>query len=255
MNTNTINLVHLFLLSPLHTGGTTQEGNLLGIARESHTNLHYIPSSSIRGRLRSSVPNDEKITINGNEIADGEQLEQGAIWIGDGAILWIPIPSLSHGVIWISSPFLLQRWVRLQGGTTTHKTAIPQPFSTNLKDLNRIYLKDVILKSDDLKSWDEDHNDYIPCAEETILKDGREEPVKIFFECLQELSGNPDLSLENLKNLNHDEYIGLTGLALEIAHEFSFWVSAVYHYVSGVSDYDTAPCTICQHSSAIARSS
>ncbi|MFM6278344.1 MAG: RAMP superfamily CRISPR-associated protein, partial [Dolichospermum sp.] len=36
--------IYLYLLSPLHTGGTTQEGNLLGIARESHTNLPYIPS-------------------------------------------------------------------------------------------------------------------------------------------------------------------------------------------------------------------
>lgn len=31
------NLVYFYLLSPLHTGGATQEGNLLGIARESHT--------------------------------------------------------------------------------------------------------------------------------------------------------------------------------------------------------------------------
>ncbi|MFM6308551.1 MAG: type III-B CRISPR module RAMP protein Cmr4, partial [Dolichospermum sp.] len=30
--------IYLYLLSPLHTGGITQEGNLLGIARESHTN-------------------------------------------------------------------------------------------------------------------------------------------------------------------------------------------------------------------------
>jgi len=49
-----INLVYLYLLSPLHTGSTTQEGNLLGIARESHTNLPYVPSSTIRGRLRAS---------------------------------------------------------------------------------------------------------------------------------------------------------------------------------------------------------
>jgi len=70
-------------------------------------------------------------------------------------------------------------------------------------------------------------------AEETILsdkdkRDGREDPVRIFFECLQELSGNPDLSLDNLKKLSADEYLGLTGLALEIAREFSFWVSAIY---------------------------
>ena len=70
-------------------------------------------------------------------------------------------------------------------------------------------------------------------AEETILTDGREDPVKIFFECLQELSGKPDLSLEHLKGLSADEYLGLTGLGLEIAREFSFWVSALYHDVTG----------------------
>jgi hypothetical protein len=70
-------------------------------------------------------------------------------------------------------------------------------------------------------------------AEETILKDGREDPVKKFFECLQEISGLTDLSLEHLKNLSADEYMGLTGLALEIAREFSFWVSAIYVDVQG----------------------
>jgi len=29
----TMELVYLYLIAPLHTGGTTQEGNLLGIAR------------------------------------------------------------------------------------------------------------------------------------------------------------------------------------------------------------------------------
>lgn len=56
----TINYTYLYLLSPLHTGGTTQEGNLLGIARESHTNFPYIPSSSIRGRLRAGVATKNK---------------------------------------------------------------------------------------------------------------------------------------------------------------------------------------------------
>lgn len=70
-------------------------------------------------------------------------------------------------------------------------------------------------------------------AEETILKDGREEPVKEFFKCLEKLSDTKPLSnhqgLETLKNLSAQDYIGLTGLALEIAREFSFWVSAIYH--------------------------
>ncbi|MEN9202574.1 MAG: hypothetical protein Q6J46_00025 [Thermostichus sp. DG02_2_bins_29] len=70
-------------------------------------------------------------------------------------------------------------------------------------------------------------------AEEIILKDGREDPVKTFFECLQEIVGNSNLDLESLKRMPTEEYLGLTGLGLEIAREFSFWVSAIYHDVKG----------------------
>lgn len=144
-------IVYLTLLSPLHTGGTTQEGNLLGIARESHTNLPYIPSSTIRGRLRASIPSSEKskkFFLFGNEIDNGEQLEQGTIWIGDGSLLWIPVPSLSHGVVWVTSPMLLRRWQRLSGSML----AIPPEYSTNIPNGN-VYLKDAILKRDSLHNW------------------------------------------------------------------------------------------------------
>jgi hypothetical protein len=39
--------------------------------------------------------------------------------------------------------------------------------------------------------------------------------------------------LETLKNLLVSDYLGLTGLGLAIAREFSFWSTAVYHDVSG----------------------
>jgi CRISPR-associated protein Cmr4 len=151
-------IVYLYLIAPLHTGGTTQEGNLLGIARESHTDFPYIPSSTIRGRLRSSEKNWVKqIQLFGPELKDIKdraeeykqatgknltQLEQGAAWVGDASILWLPVPSLSHGVIWISCPLLLQRWARYYklGGE------IPNPYSTSLSVNRPIYLKDAILK-------------------------------------------------------------------------------------------------------------
>lgn len=147
-----MNVTYLTLLSPLHTGGTTQEGNLLGIARESHTELPYIPSSTIRGRLRASVPDkDQKFALFGNEIADGEQLHQGSIWIGDGSLLWIPVPSLSHGVVWISCPLLINRWIRAMG---QKDLTIPGEYSTSLPNNKPIYLKDAILK-EGLKQWSE----------------------------------------------------------------------------------------------------
>ncbi|MCG9886938.1 MAG: type III-B CRISPR module RAMP protein Cmr4 [Cyanobacteria bacterium] len=156
-------LCHLYLLSPLHTGGATQEGNLLGIARESHTDLPYIPSSTIRGRLRASVADQsQRFALFGNEINVGENLTQGSIWIGDGSLLWIPISSLSHGVIWVTCPLLLRRYHRY----VSTLSAIPAPYSTNLNQSKRIYLKDAILQDNDLHAWAE-WKQFIPRHDET----------------------------------------------------------------------------------------
>lgn len=70
-------LVYFYLLSPLHTGGTTQEGNLLGIARESHTNLPYVPSSTIRGRLRASTNGELCSRLFGTDLNETQDLVQG----------------------------------------------------------------------------------------------------------------------------------------------------------------------------------
>ncbi|TVP62956.1 MAG: type III-B CRISPR module RAMP protein Cmr4 [Nodularia sp. (in: Bacteria)] len=149
--------IYLYLLSPLHTGGTTQEGNLLGIARESHTNLPYIPSSTIRGRIRASVTDkDIQSQLFGTDLKDGK-LEQGNIWIGDASILWLPVPSLSHSVVWVSCPMLLQRWQRLQGG----KLPIPPEYSCNFANGSAVYLKDAIIKGNELKSW-ANSEDFVP---------------------------------------------------------------------------------------------
>lgn len=184
-----MNLSYLYLLSPLHTGGASQEGNLVGIARESHTELPYAPSSTVRGRLRSTSPDLwTRLILFGPDLTDlkkpseqeleGEkdekklahlqalkalhekyeqetngkkltQLEQGNIWIGDASILWMPVPSLSHGVIWVSCPLLLKRWARLSGIETNQ---IPAGYETNLDKTKPIYLKDAILRPDDDKN-------------------------------------------------------------------------------------------------------
>ena len=186
-----INYIYLYLFSPLHTGGTTQEGNLVGIACEVHTQLPYIPSSTIRGRLRANIEDEDlKVQLFGSELktdnsnqqnqevsqnveaetdnpdsgqVSANQLVQGDIWIGDASLLWFPVASLSHGVVWISCPKLLQRWVRFQKKDDSQKITIPAPYSTNLVSNDKtkpIYLKDAIIKKD-LKEW---HNwkEFVP---------------------------------------------------------------------------------------------
>ena len=171
------NYNYLYLVAPLHTGGTTQEGNLVGIARESHSNLPYIPSSSIRGRLRASISDKErKYQLFGNELttspttetdnsnaraendSNSEQLIQGDLWIGDGSILWLPVPSLSHGVVWISCPMLLRRWAKFNDLLNN----IPDDYSCNFVSGNsHLYLKDAIIKSDSLNNW-QDWQQFVP---------------------------------------------------------------------------------------------
>ncbi|WP_448573898.1 hypothetical protein [Trichothermofontia sp.] len=77
-------------------------------------------------------------------------------------------------------------------------------------------------------------------AEEAAIskeKEGKRQVVIKYFECLQTIAGRTDLAgqpgLETLKNLETEDYLGLTGLGLAIAQEFSFWATAVYHDITG----------------------
>jgi hypothetical protein len=82
-------------------------------------------------------------------------------------------------------------------------------------------------------------------AEEKAIstdKPGKKEVVHKYFECLQKLSGDEKLlglagdeGLKLLleKNCSAEDYLGLTGLGLAIAQEFSFWAAAVYHDIKG----------------------
>ncbi|MEA5594742.1 type III-B CRISPR module RAMP protein Cmr4 [Rivularia sp. UHCC 0363] len=185
----TCNLVYLYLIAPLHTGGTTQEGNLLGIARESHTNLPYAPSSTNRGKLRVSETNNVKrVKLFGPQLEDIKnsefvqeyeqatgkkltQLEQGDIWIGDASILWLPVPSLSHGVIWISCPILLERWARFRN-MNNHISAEELnnlEYKTNLDVGKPVYLKDAVISANYLKKWNnkDEWKKFVPQSQQT----------------------------------------------------------------------------------------
>ena len=77
----------------------------------------------------------------------------------------------------------------------------------------------------------------LKAEEKALSQDGKKQVVKKFFECLQALSGVENLADDNglnvLKNLNTEAYLGLTGLGLAVAQEFSFWAAAVYVGIEG----------------------
>jgi hypothetical protein len=79
----------------------------------------------------------------------------------------------------------------------------------------------------------------LKAEEQALSQEGKKQVVRKFFQCLESLSGMDeatlveDEGLETLKNLSTEEYLGLTGLGLAIAQEFSFWATAVYHDIKG----------------------
>jgi hypothetical protein len=74
-------------------------------------------------------------------------------------------------------------------------------------------------------------------AEEQALGNGMEGKKQVVCKFFERLSERQNLAntqgLDTLKNLDVSDYLGLTGLGLAIAREFSFWATAVYHDVSG----------------------
>lgn len=124
-------LTYLYLLTPLHTGGSANEGNLMGIAREVHTEFPYMPASSVRGRIRAEIAKAfsagdispslkaEAELMFGRKIVGGLQPTEGEVWFGDATLLFFPIASLSHHLMWITCPLWLERWSRWLPATET----------------------------------------------------------------------------------------------------------------------------------------
>jgi CRISPR-associated protein Cmr4 len=113
-------LTYSYLLTPLHTGASSQAGNMMGIAREAHTDLPYLPSSSLRGKIRSILETlhpDEAGMLFGERLKGEQQPTEGEVWFADASLLLFPIASYSHQYVWITCPLWLSRWNRWLGNT------------------------------------------------------------------------------------------------------------------------------------------
>ncbi len=79
----------------------------------------------------------------------------------------------------------------------------------------------------------------LKAEEKALSQQGKIDVVKKYFKCLEDISSQQNLAgnngLETIKNLSADNYLGLTGLGLQIAQEFAFWANAIYHDVKGDS--------------------
>src|SRR5438552_6026495 len=109
MNTK---LTFVHVLSPLHAGTGQGVGVIdLPIAREKATGIPFLPGSSLKGTLRDLCTDTrcEKVfgpgTNNAAEYAS-------AVQFSDQRLLLLPIRSLAGTFAWVTSPYLLHRFVR-----------------------------------------------------------------------------------------------------------------------------------------------
>ena len=136
-------------LAPLHVGATAGEesGNLNLIFRDQFTLTGIIPGSSIRGRLRSEMRNDQSENDASYWYGNGAEDEinnESRVKFEYASIIWIPVFCPGQPIVWVTCPRLLQRYQRIAGDSVQVQVdgkpkflkdiQIPDPYtgSTNL---------------------------------------------------------------------------------------------------------------------------
>ncbi len=109
--------------TPVHAGTGAELGAVdLPIQRERHTRFPTIHGSGVKGVLRDL---SERINGDGKgsvttllfgspppEGPGGEALEAGSLVVSDARLLLLPVRSVGHAFAWVTSPYLLSRFLR-----------------------------------------------------------------------------------------------------------------------------------------------
>jgi CRISPR-associated protein Cmr4 len=108
-------LTFVHALSPLHAGTGQGAGVIdLPIAREKATGLPFLPGSSLKGTLRSLCNENDRNLIFGPE-TNGIPTDSNAAspaQFSDQRLLLLPVRSLAGTFAWVTSPYVLRRFVR-----------------------------------------------------------------------------------------------------------------------------------------------
>lgn len=109
-------LAFVHALSPLHAGTGQGIGVIdLPIAREKATGIPFLPGSSVKGSLRDLCTDEKQqksIFGTGNEEKSQTMEHAGSVQFSDQRLLLLPIRSLVGTFAWVTSPYILQRFVR-----------------------------------------------------------------------------------------------------------------------------------------------
>ncbi len=109
----TLLTVHVF--SPLQAGTCQGIGAIdQPIAREKATNIPYVPGSTLKGVFRDmyASSNPSQVEDLFGPKTDNPDSFAGSLAIADARLLLLPVRSLTGLFAWVTSPYLLHRFVR-----------------------------------------------------------------------------------------------------------------------------------------------
>ena len=176
-------ILYTHALSPLHAGTGQGIGVIdLPIAREKATGLPFLPGSSVKGSLRDICSKDKRERLFGPDKTNAE-LHAGSVQFSDQRLLLLPVRSLKGTFAWVTSPYVLNRFVRdaRDSGAAELAKSVPTPQSDdniqecfvingNKLDMNgKVYLEDLDLTVSDDKTKAQDWADIF--AEEIFTGD------------------------------------------------------------------------------------
>jgi CRISPR-associated protein Cmr4 len=106
-------LLLLHALSPLHAGTGQGVGVIdLPIARERATSLPFVPGSTIKGVLRDNFADDSLQKKIFGPKTDNAEEHAGSAQFADARLLLLPVRSLLGTFAWVTSPYVLRRFLR-----------------------------------------------------------------------------------------------------------------------------------------------
>ena len=115
-------------ITPIHVGSGQDVGLVdLPVIRERTTGHPFLPGSGIRGALRDRCEKDVLLTrrLFGDD-RDGE-IGAGCLSFLDAHLLLFPVRSVPGPFVWITCPFLIERYTRLLHELTGVQTGLAAP--------------------------------------------------------------------------------------------------------------------------------
>jgi CRISPR-associated protein Cmr4 len=107
----TTEIIGLLAETYIHPGTGQAAGAIdLPVARERTTQHPFIPGSSMKGTLLDSARSNG--LIDETERLFGKQDNAGQILVSDARLLLLPVRSLTSSYVWLTCPYLLERFGR-----------------------------------------------------------------------------------------------------------------------------------------------